>query len=107
LRAAVASSARNWKRLLGRAKEHSVGVRRRFVGQRRHVQPAHRDEGPPGPVVVRNAIGTIGVRDIALNQDEIRPVVELEALHVFVHENRLIVWRQERRQRGQPQRWKQ
>ena len=67
------------KRLLGWAKEDSVGVRRRFVGQRGHVQPAHRDERPPGPVVVGDAIGAIGVRDIALNQDEIRPVVEVEA----------------------------
>ncbi len=79
------------KRLLRGTEEHRVGVRRRFVGQRRRVQAAYRHERAPGPIVIGDAIGAGCVRDVGLDQHEIGPVVDVEVLHVLVHEDRLVV----------------
>ena len=95
------------KRLFRGAEEYRVRVRRRFLGQRRHVQPAHRHECAPGPVVVGDAIGAIGVRDVGLDEHEIRPVVEVELLHMLVHEHRFVVRVEKRGQRGEAERRKQ
>ena len=95
------------KRLLRRAEKNRVGVCRGFVGQGRDVQAAHRHERAPRPIVVGDAVGPIGIGDVGLDHHEIRPVVEGERLDMFVHENRLFVWREKRRERGEAERWKQ
>src|SRR5205823_7019837 len=96
-----------WKRLLRRTEKHGVGLRRRFVGQRRHVQSAQRDERAPGPVLVGEAVGTIGVRDVDLNQHQIGLIVKGERLHVLVDELQAVIRVEKRRQRGEAERRKQ
>jgi hypothetical protein len=95
------------KRLFGRTEQHRVGMWGGFVRQRRHVKPAHRHERAPGPVVVGDAIRAIRVRDVDLNQDEIRLVIKIKLLHVLVHEDSVVVRAEERRQRGKAERREQ
>ena len=57
--------------------------------------------------MVGDAIGAIGVRDVSLDQHEIRPVVEIERLHMLVHEDRFVIWCEKRRQRSEAERRKQ
>lgn len=95
------------ERLLRRAQKYRVGVRRGLIGQRGHVQSPDRHECAPGAIVVGDAIGAIGVRDVRLDQHEIRAVVEVELLHVLVHEHRLIVRVEKRGQGCEAERRKQ
>ena len=71
-------------RVLSRANEDRVGVQRRFLRQRRDVQPAERDVDATAPVVVRNPIGAPRGGDVDLNHDEVRRVRDVERLDVLV-----------------------
>ena len=70
--------------VLAGAEEDRVGVRGRLVRQRRHVQSAKRDVRAPPPVVIGDAIGAVRRRDVDLNHDEVRRVVQVERLDVLV-----------------------
>ena len=96
------------ERLLSRAEKDRVGVRPGLVGKRRHVEPAERHETALRPIVVRDAIGTVRVGDVGLDDDEVGPVARVERLDVFVDDHGFIVWSQiggerrkaERREQG-------
>jgi hypothetical protein len=70
--------------VLTRAKEYRVGMQRRFIRQRRHVQSAERHVDATAPVVVRDAIGTLRGCDVDLNHDQIRLIRQLECFDVLV-----------------------
>ena len=93
--------------LLAGPEEHRVGVRRRLVGQRRHVQAAERDEDAFRPVVVGDAVGAARVGDVDLDDDEVGRVVGVERRDVLVHQHRLVVGPEIGRERGQAERREQ
>ena len=95
------------KCLLAGAEKDGVGVRRRFFGQRRDVQPAEHDERAASPVVVGDRVGAARVGDVDLNDDEVGTIVELQPRHVLVFDHGFVVRPQVGRQRRQPERRKQ
>ena len=49
------------------------------------MQAAQANKSSPAAVMVCDLVRTIGVGDVHLNHDQLRCVVEREALHMFVH----------------------
>ena len=70
--------------VLAGPEEDRVGVRSGFVGQRRHVQPAERDIGASGAVVIGEAIRAVRRRDVDLDHHQVGRIVEIERLDVLV-----------------------
>ena len=95
------------ERLLAGAEKDRVGVRGGFVGQRRHVQAAERDERAAGAIVVREPVGAPRVGDVDLDDDEIGTVVEIERRDMLVLDDRLVVRSEIGGERGQTERRKE
>jgi hypothetical protein len=95
------------ERLLARAQEDGIRVLGGLVGERRHVQSAQCDEGASGAVVIRQPVCAPRAGDVDLNHHEIGLVVDIDRRDMFVLENGLVVGRQVRRERGQPERRKE
>ena len=79
-------------------------MRRRFVGQRRDVQTSERDEGTLGAIVIGQPVGAPRVRDVDLDDYEIRPIVSGQRLDVLVDDLGLVVRPQVRGKRGEAER---
>ena len=62
------------KRLIAGSEKDGIGVRRRFVRQRRNMQAAQRHEHAQRPVPVRQPIRAAGVGDVDLDDDQIRQI---------------------------------
>ena len=95
------------KRVFTRAEHDRVRIRDSFVRQRGDVQPPKHDVRSARPVVVRDAIGPIGIGDVDLDDHEIGVVVQVERLHVLVLQGDVEIRVEIGRQRGQAERRKQ
>ena len=93
------------KRLLTRANEDCISMGSGLVGQRRHMQPIECDERAVRAIVIGQSVGSIGVGDVNLDDDEVGPVVRAQRLNVIVHQFRLVVVGQECGESGEPQWW--
>src|SRR4029453_10351987 len=94
-------------RPLAGADEDRVCVRGCFVGQRGDVQPAESYVSTTRPIVIREFICTICGRDVNLNHHEVRRVVQIQPLDVFVLDLHLVAVIQVPSQSSQPERWKE
>jgi hypothetical protein len=92
------------KRLLARAQEDRVGMRRGFLRERRDVQSPERDEDASRAIVIGDPVRTVRVGDVHLNDDEVRSVVDGQRFDVLVDDRRLVIGPQVRRERREPQR---
>ena len=95
------------KGLFARAEEDGVGVRRRLVRQRSDVQSAERDERAARTVEVGQSVGAVRVRDVDLDHDEVRRIVERQRLDVLVLDHGAVVRGQVGGQRGEAERRKE
>jgi hypothetical protein len=95
------------ERLLARAEEDRVGMRRRFVGQGGDVQSTERDEAAARSIQIGKPIRPIRIGDVDLDDDEIGRIVERERLDVFVFEDGAIVGVQIGGERGETERRKE
>ena len=64
--------------------EDGIRVGRCFVRQRCDVKAAEGDVGPTRTIVVRDPVCPICIRDVDLNDHQLRVVVEVELLDVLV-----------------------
>ena len=87
--------------------ENRVRMRSGFVGQRRHVQSAKRHVRPSTAVVIGEAIRAMSGRDVDLNDDKVRRIIQIERLHVLILNLDVRVVSQVGGQRGQAQRREQ
>ena len=71
--------------------DDGVGMRRRLVGERGHVQPAQHHERPEPSIVIGDLVRAPRARDIHLDGDEVGRVVEREPLDVLVADHGLVV----------------
>jgi len=88
--------------------EHDrVRVRGCLVRKRRDVQSPEHHVGTAGAVVIRDAVGPVGIGDVDLNDDEIGVILEVERFDVLVldrdGEVRVEVCRQGREPEGRKQ----
>jgi hypothetical protein len=79
------------KDLLPRAEEDRVRMRRCFFGQRRHVKAPEGDEAASRAVGVRDRVGAKGIGDVDLDDDQVRGVLDRQALDVLVNDRGLVV----------------
>ena len=95
------------ERVLAGAEEDRVGVWRRFLRQGRDVQPAERDMRALSPVVIGNPICAECVRDVDLDHHQVRLILEIERLDVFVLQGDVQRGIEIRRQRREAERREQ
>src|SRR6185312_13672101 len=91
------------ERIFPRSDKDAVRMRHGLFRQRADMQAAETDMSASFTIVVRQRIGPEGVRDIHLDDDEVRTVIEAKLLHVLVLQVDLVVWRAVSGQRGQAQ----
>jgi hypothetical protein len=68
------------------------------------VQAAKRDEDSLRAIVVGNSVSAIGIGDVDLDHYEIRPVVDVKALNVFIADDGLVIGAQISGERGEAER---
>jgi hypothetical protein len=71
------------------------------------MDAAQRHMRPALPVVIGDGVCPVGVGDIDLDGDKIGCVVKIQALHVLVLKDYLVILMQISGQRGQPQGWEE
>ncbi len=95
------------KRLLARSQDDHVRVRRGLIWQRRHMQPAKRDQYAFAPVSVGQRIRSPRVRDVNLDDNEVWMIVGANALDVLIDDDRVVIVPQVGSEGGEPERRKQ
>ena len=93
--------------LLSRSEEEVVRVRCRLFGERGHVQAPQTDANPPCPIVIGDLVRTAGVRDVDLDDDQLRVVIQGQGLDVLVDDDGLVLGVEVGRQRRQAEGWEE
>src|SRR4030095_8343479 len=71
-------------RILSRPEKDGVRMRCGLLGQRRYMQTAHYDVRSAPAIVIRDVVRAICRRDVDLNDDEIRRILEVQSLDMFI-----------------------
>src|SRR5215472_198565 len=94
-------------RILAGAKEYAVGMLRGLLWQGGDMQSTQRDVGALGAVVIGKRVGTRSRGDVDLDDDQVRPVVQVQSLHMLVLKCHLVAVIQIAGKGSQAKRWKQ
>src|SRR4029078_7241771 len=93
--------------ILARPKENRVGMPGRLFWQRRDMQSAQADVRPPAAVMIGYFVRTFCGCDVNLDDNQIRLIIQIESLHVFVLQSDVVIIFNISRESGEPQRRKQ
>ena len=93
--------------ILPGAEENGVGVLNGFLGKRRDMESAQRDEGSAAAVMIGDGVGASRAGGVDLDGDQVGRVIESDGLHVLVDQGYRVVWGKVAGQSGESERREQ
>src|ERR1051326_2933945 len=92
--------------VLARSQKNGVGMTCSLVRQRSYMQSSQCDIGTPGAIMVGQLISPVSRSDIDLDHHQLRVIVQIQLLHMFILDSYLVIFMQISGQRSQAEGWK-
>src|SRR5438105_12332134 len=83
---------KSWPDILARPEKNRVGMCCSLIGQRSDMQPTKSYICSPSAIMVGEFVSPVSRSDIHLNHHQLRVIVEIERLHMFILDGYLIIF---------------
>src|SRR2546423_9329846 len=92
--------------ILARSQKNGIGMTCSLVRQRSHMQSSQCDICTPGAIMVGQLISPVSRADIDLDHHQVRIIVQIQLLHMFILDGYLVIFMKIPGQRSQTERGK-